>query len=158
MFEQPQTQRLTRAQHERCVRLGPRTKSFLVRQIPFLGTIPAGFSDTRAEVVGKCVPVPLDSISFKTTANSFALRVTGDSMIERHICDGDIALLEYGPEPRSGQIVAALIDGEVTLKTFVVKNGQTFLKAENPKYPDLYPSEDLVIQGVLRTIIRRGKE
>lgn len=79
-------------------------------------------------------------------------------MIGRHICDGDIALLEYGPEPRSGQIVAALIDGEVTLKTFVIKNGKPYLKAENPKYPDLVPSHDLVIQGLLKAIVRRGKE
>jgi repressor LexA len=129
-----------------------------VVEIPFLGSIPAGFSDARMAVTGKCVPLPLESVEFKTTQNSFALRVTGDSMIGRHICDGDIVLLEYGPEPRSGQIVAALIDGEVTLKTFVSKNGRTFLKAENPKYPDLYPAEDLVIQGVLQAIVRRGKE
>jgi repressor LexA len=158
MFDRLQTQRPTRAKRERCARFGSRRARQSVRQIPLLGSIPAGFSDARAEVVGKCVPVPLEAINFETTVHSFALQVTGDSMIGRHICNGDIALLEYGPEPRSGQIVAALIDGEVTLKTFVVKNGRTFLKAENPKYPDLHPSEDLVIQGVLKAILRRGKE
>jgi SOS-response transcriptional repressor LexA len=45
-----------------------------------------------------------------------------------------------------------------TLKTFVMKNGKPFLKAENPKYPDLIPSEELVIQGVFRALIRRAKE
>jgi repressor LexA len=158
MSEQPLTQRRSSVKRGRCVRFGRRPQGQSVRQIPFFGTIPAGFSDARVAVVGKCIPVPLDSIGFKTTPNSFALRVTGDSMIGQHICDGDIVLLEYGPEPRSGQIVAALIDGEVTLKTFVSKNGKTFLKAENPKYLDQHPAEDLVIQGVLRTIIRRGKE
>jgi repressor LexA len=79
-------------------------------------------------------------------------------MIGRHICHGDIALLEHGPEPRAGQIVAAMIDGQVTLKTFVVRNGKPYLKAENPKYADLWPAQELVIQGVLRAILRRGKE
>ncbi len=132
--------------------------SQVMAAIPLLGSIPAGFADTRPQVPGACIPVGLDCVGFRTTANSFALQVTGDSMIGRHICNGDIALLEHGPEPRTGQIVAALIDGQVALKTFVVKNGKSYLRAENPKYPDLYPSEDLVIQGVLKAIIRRGKE
>ena len=57
-----------------------------------------------------------------------------------------------------GQIVAALIDRKSTLKTFVIKNGKPFLKAENPKYPNFIPSEELVIQGVFKALIRRAKE
>ena len=76
-------------------------------------------------------------------------------MIGRHICDGDIVVLEHGPEPRPGQMVAALIDRKSTLKTFVLKNGKPFLKSENPKYPDLIPSEELMIQGVVRAVLRR---
>jgi repressor LexA len=79
-------------------------------------------------------------------------------MIGKHIGDGDIVVLEHGPEPLPGQIVAALIDRKSTLKTFLVKNGRTFLKAENPKYPDLIPSEELMIQGVFRALIRKAKE
>ncbi len=134
-----------------------RPASHTVVEIPFLGSIPAGFPDQRGQVAGKCIPVAIESIGFKTTANFFALQVTGDSMIGRHICDGDIALLEHGAEPRSGQIVAAMIDGEVTLKTFVAKGREQFLRAENPKYKDLFPAEELVIQGVLKAIIRRSK-
>ena len=126
--------------------------------IPLLGSIPAGFSRDREQETDECLPVTVESIGFKPTRNTFALRVTGDSMIGIHICDGDIAVFEHGPEPRSGQIVAALIDRKNTLKTFVVKNGKPFLKAENPKYPDLIPSEELVIQGVFRALIRRAKE
>ena len=129
-----------------------------VVEIPFLGSIPAGFGQEREQSDGECVPVTVDSIGFKPTRNTFALRVTGDSMIGKHICDGDIAVFEHGAEPRSGQIVAALIDRKNTLKTFVVKNGKPFLKAENPKYPDLVPAEELVIQGVFRALIRRAKE
>jgi repressor LexA len=66
--------------------------------------------------------------------------------------------LEHGPEPRNGQVVAALIDGASTLKTFVVKGGRAYLKAENPKFPDLIPAQELMIQGVLQALIRRARE
>ncbi len=126
--------------------------------IPLFGSIPAGFSSDREQQPDGCVSVDVATIGFKPTRNTFALRVTGDSMIGKHICDGDIAVFEHGPEPRPGQIVAALIDRKNTLKTFLVKNGKPFLKAENPQYPDLIPAEELVIQGVLRALIRKAKD
>jgi repressor LexA len=129
-----------------------------VFEIPLFGSIPAGFGRDREAEANECIPVTVESLGFKPTRNTFALRVAGDSMIGKHICDGDIAVFEHGPEPRSGQIVAALIDRKNTLKTFVVKNGRPFLKAENPKYPDLIPSEELVIQGVFKALIRRARE
>jgi repressor LexA len=126
--------------------------------IPLYGSIPAGFASDREQQPDGCLSVDIASIGFKPTRNTFALRVAGDSMIGQHICDGDIAVFEHGAEPRSGQIVAALIDRKSTLKTFLVKNGKPFLKAENPQYPDLIPSEELVIQGVFRALIRKAKE
>ena len=81
----------------------------------------------------------------KPTRTSFALRVSGDSMIGRHILHGDIAIFQANAKPRPGQIVAALIDGKMTLKRVVKKNGQI-------------PSEKMVIQGVLRTLLRRTIE
>ena len=126
--------------------------------IPLFGSIPAGFAQNREQEADGCISVDIESIGFKATRNSFALRVTGDSMIGKHICDGDIVMLEHGPDPRPGQIVAALVDRKSTLKTFVVKNGKPFLKAENPKYPDLIPSEELMIQGVFRALIRKARE
>jgi repressor LexA len=129
-----------------------------VVEIPLFGSIPAGFGREREQEADECIPVTIDSIGFKPTRNTFALRVSGDSMIGKHICDGDIVVLEHGPDPRHGQIVAALIDRKSTLKTFVLKGGTPFLKAENPKYPDLIPSEELMIQGVFRTLIRKSKD
>jgi len=126
--------------------------------IPRFGSIPAGFSADREQEPDGCISVDVESIGFKPTRNTFALRVTGDSMIGRHICDGDIAVFEHGPDPRPGQIVAALVDRKNTLKTFLVRNGKPFLKAENPKYPDLIPSDELVIQGVFRALIRRARD
>jgi repressor LexA len=129
-----------------------------IMDIPLYGSIPAGFSDDREQQADGCVSVDIASIGFKPTRNTFALRVVGDSMIGKHICEGDIAVFEHGPEPRPGQIVAALIDRKSTLKTFLVKNGKPYLRAENPKYPDAIPSEELVIQGVFRALIRKAND
>jgi repressor LexA len=125
-----------------------------ITDIPLFGSIPAGFAQNREQETEGCVSVDVETIGFKPTRNSFALRVTGDSMIERHILDGDIVVLEHGPEPRHGEIVAALIDGESTLKTFLRKSGKPYLKAENPKYPNLIPAQELMIQGVARAVLR----
>ena len=70
-------------------------------------------------------------------------------MIGRQICNGDIVILEHGPEPCHGRISSRRLSTvKSTLKTFVLENGRAFLKAENPKYPDLVPSEEIVIQKV----------
>ena len=138
-----------------CLRLAEHGQ---IVSIQLLGSIPAGFSSDREQQSDGCVSVDVSTIGFKPTRNTFALRVTGDSMIGKYICDGDIAILEHGPDPRPGQIVAALIDNKCTLKTYVIKSGKPFLKAENPKYPNLIPSEELVIQGVFKALIRRAKE
>jgi repressor LexA len=129
-----------------------------VAEIPIFGSIPAGYGQDREQEAEGCVTVDIATIGFKPTRNTFALRVVGDSMIGRHVCNGDIVILEHGPDPRHGQIVAALIDRKSTLKTFVLKNNRPFLKAENPKYPDLLPSEELMIQGVFRALIRKASE
>lgn len=129
-----------------------------IRDIPLFGSIPAGPAQNREQEAEGCVSVDVESIGFKPTRNTFALRVAGESMLGRHILDGDIVVLEHGPEPRNGQIVAALIDGESTLKTYIVKSGKPYLRAENPKYPDLIPAQELMIQGVFKALIRKAKE
>lgn len=141
-----------------------RVTSFLAKlrsrivDIPLYGSIPAGPPQPRDQEAEGCVTVDIESIGYKPTRNAFALRVSGDSMIGRHILNGDFVILEHGAEPRHGQIVAALIDGASTLKTYMVKGGKTYLKAENPKYPDLIPTDELMIQGVVKALIRRAKE
>lgn len=126
--------------------------------IPLFGSIPAGFSSYHEQQAEGHVSIDVETIGYTPNQNVFALRVRGDSMTGRHILPGDIVVLEHGREPRSGEIVAALIDRESTLKTFVIKNGKPFLRAENPKYPDFIPSEELMIQGVFRALIRTARE
>ena len=98
--------------------------------------------------------VDLSSIGLSKGARTFALTVRGDSMIGAHIQEGDVVVLEYR-EPRDGDVVAALIDGETTLKRFVLDNGRPFLKAENPAYPDLIPAMELIVQGVVVALTRK---
>src|SRR5437868_14180265 len=95
------------------------------------------------------------SSNVSKTHGTFALRVSGDSMIGAHILDGDIVILEQSKEVHNGDIVAALIDDETTLKRYVVDRGRPYLKAENPRYPNLSPARELEIQGVMVSLVRK---
>jgi repressor LexA len=97
--------------------------------------------------------VPLSPSARRRAPESFALRVRGDSMIDADINDGDTVIVEPGT-PKHGDIVAALIDGETTLKRFLIENGKPFLRAENEMFPDLIPARELIIQGVLVALLR----
>ena len=123
--------------------------------VPIYGRIAAGMAqDVEPEKEG-CVSIDMASLGVRDRSRTFALRVRGDSMIGAHICDGDVVILEFR-KPKNGDIVAALIDGETTLKRYVVKRGKPFLRAENPDYPDLIPARELVVQGVLVALIRKA--
>src|ERR1022692_4879734 len=128
-----------------------------VADIPLFGTIPAGFADERKEEAKGCVTIDIGTLGIKPSPRTFALEVRGDSMIGRHILDGDVVVVEHGQTPRNGDVVAALIDGESTLKTYIADKGKPHLRAENPRYPKLIPAGELVIQGVVVALIRKRK-
>ena len=128
-----------------------------VVDIPIFGSIPAGYADEKCEEAVGCISVDVAAVGIKPTARTFALEVHGDSMIGKHILPGDVVVVEHGLTPKPGDVVAALIDGESTLKTFSVQRGKPHLHAENPKYPDLIPATELVIQGVMVALIRKRK-
>ena len=126
-----------------------------IADIPIYGQIPAGMaSPTEEQIEGH---VSLDAVSLNASKNNrtFALRVRGDSMIDAHILDGDVVILEDRKDVQNGDIVAALIDGETTLKRYVVEHGRAYLKAENAAYPNLVPARELRIQGVMISLIRK---
>jgi repressor LexA len=136
-------------------------------RIPVYGSIPAGFAEAKTqEMEGSVMVDPgwlhprsmLASQKSETALRLYALRVSGDSMIGRHIVDGDTAILDPGLNPQPGNVVAALIDHETTLKTYATQpgSGVAYLKAENPKYPDLIADTEISIQGVLVGLIRRN--
>jgi repressor LexA len=129
-----------------------------VSDIPIFGTIPAGLAQDKQQEALGCVSIDVETLGMKPTPRTFALEVRGESMVGKHILNGDIAIIEHGVTPRSGDVVAALIDNESTLKTFVMERSKPYLRAENPRYPNLIPAQELVIQGVMMALIRKRKK
>ncbi len=125
--------------------------------VPVYGAIPAGLPQEGTQEEEGCVLMDVNTLGIKPTARTFGLQVRGDSMVGKHIVNGDIAVVEHGVQPRPGDVVAALIDGQVTLKTFLLHRGKPFLRAENPRYPDLIPQQELQIQGVMVALVRRRR-
>jgi len=145
---------IIRQAHSRGIHLTkPRANSPGV-QLPLFASIPAGIPDqfdgSEAPETLRFIPTTL---GISNPGRAFAVRVRGDSMIDAGIFSGDIVVLE-NKEARHGDIVAALIDGENTLKRLIKQNGRVYLKAENEDYPDLEPVEKLDIQGVVVSILR----
>jgi len=125
------------------------------RAIPIRGSIPAGRPDDRRQESSGFTSIGIETLGTKPSPLAFGLEVTGDSMIGKHIAPGDVVIIEPRSNPKNGDVVAALIDGETTLKTLVMRGGKTYLRAENPKYPNLVPADELVIQGVAITLVRK---
>jgi len=126
-----------------------------ITDIPIYGQIPAGMATSTEQTIEGHVSLDARSVNASKNARTFALRVRGDSMVEAHILDGDIVILEDRKDVQNGDIVAALIDGETTLKRYVMEHGRPYLKAENPLYPNLVPARELRIQGVMVSLVRK---
>lgn len=119
-------------------------------RVPLLGRIAAGAPILAAEDCDEYAEFPVDAVRSGTF---FALRVTGDSMIGAGIMEGDVALIRQQAHADAGTIVAALIDGEATLKTLKKVKGRPVLMPENPAYPPIVPDEFSIL-GVLAAIYR----
>ncbi len=131
------------------------TESLDVVEIPIFGHIAAAYPDgvEPAGEIGR-LQIHAQTAGIRRTRRNFALRVRGESMIDIGIYDGDTVIIEQSP-PNDGDIVAALIDGETTLKRFINKPGASpYLKAENRNYPELYHISELVVQGVAKAVVR----
>ena len=122
--------------------------------IPLLGRIAAGLPGETFPESDQHLSLDPGFCGIRDRSRAFALRVIGDSMIGRQVFDGDIVLLEHHAIPQNGDLVAALIDNESTIKTFIRRSGKVWLRAENPSYPDLIPVLDMQVQGVGRAVIR----
>jgi repressor LexA len=126
-----------------------------ITDIPIYGQIPAGMATLTEQTIEGHVSLDARSVNASKNGRTFALRVRGDSMINAHILDGDIVILEDRKDVHNGDIVAALIDDETTLKRYVMEHGRPYLKAENPLYPDLTPARELRVQGVMVSLVRK---
>ncbi|MDQ6913340.1 MAG: transcriptional repressor LexA [Verrucomicrobiota bacterium] len=125
-----------------------------ITDIPIYGQIPAGMASLTEQTVEGHVSLDSQTANISKNARTFALRVRGDSMINAHILDGDLVVME-DKEVQNGDVVAALIDGETTLKRYVTDHGRPYLKAENPMFPDLIPARELLVQGVMVALLRK---
>ena len=110
-----------------------------VRQVPVVGTVRAGGPDLAVEDIEGTIA--LDS-SYARGDNAFFLRVKGDSMIEAHIQDGDLALVQPKPTAKNGEIVVALIGDEATLKIFYKERDGIRLQPANSKMKPKFVKKD----------------
>jgi SOS regulatory protein LexA len=120
--------------------------------IPMLGIIKAGFP-IPAEVQADRY-INLHLLFNGLSAETFALTISGDSMIDAGIYDGDIVLIDKSIEPKSKDIVAAIVDGEWTVKYLHKDGKQISLQPANKIYPEIFPKVSLDIGGVVVHVIR----
>ncbi len=118
----------------------------------FTGKVRAGFASAiEDDFEGR---ISLDKKFQINSPSTFIFTVSGDSMVELGIFEGDSVIVKKCPEANSGDIVLAILDGAFTLKTLIKENGKTFLRAANKKYKDMYPESSLSIFGVVTAVIR----
>ena len=119
--------------------------------LPLAGRIAAG---SPIEAIEDDEALDLEAV-FAGRPNSFVLRVDGDSMVEDHICDGDLVVCEKRNTARNGEVVVALLpDGEATLKRIYREKGRIRLQPANANYKPIY-ADDVEIQGVVIGLVRQ---
>lgn len=121
--------------------------------IPVLGTIKAGFpTDAEEQVIDE---VTFDEYLVDRPEESYLLRVSGDSMKDAGIQEGDVVVVDKRTKPKVGDIVVAYIDNEFTLKYLQREKGKICLVPANSKYSKIYPKENLTIEGVVVSSMRK---
>ncbi|MGW6692464.1 transcriptional repressor LexA [Rhodococcus sp. NPDC054953] len=119
--------------------------------VPVVGDIAAGAPILAEQHTDETLSLPRDLVGSGTV---FALRVRGDSMVDAAICDGDVVVVRQQHEAHSGQIVAAMIDGEATVKVYRRRGGHVLLEPRNPAYP-VIDGDEAVVLGRVVSVMRR---
>jgi repressor LexA len=119
--------------------------------VPVLGRIAAGGPILAEQAVEDVFPLPRELVGSGTL---FMLKVVGDSMVDAAIADGDWVVVRQQPNADSGDIVAAMIDGEATVKTYKRRGGHVWLLPHNPAYAPI-PGDDAVVLGRVVTVLRK---
>jgi repressor LexA len=119
--------------------------------VPVLGRIAAGGPILAEEAVEDVFPLPRELVG---EGSLFLLKVVGESMVDAAICDGDWVVVRQQSVADNGDIVAAMIDGEATVKTFKRTGGQVWLMPHNPAF-DPIPGNHAAILGKVVTVIRK---
>jgi repressor LexA len=119
--------------------------------VPLVGRIAAGGPVVAEETIEDVFPLPKQIVGEGTL---FLLKVAGDSMINAAIADGDWVVVRQQPVAENGDIVAAMIEGEATVKTFKRSDGHVWLMPHNPAYTPI-PGETATILGKVVAVLRR---
>jgi repressor LexA len=119
--------------------------------VPVVGRIAAGGPILAEEVVEDVFPLPKQVVGEGTL---FLLQVKGDSMVDAAICDGDWVVVRQQQTADNGEIVAAMIDGEATVKTFKRRDGHVWLLPHNPAYEPI-PGDEATVLGRVTAVLRR---
>ena len=119
--------------------------------VPWLGRIAAGGPILAEQAVEDVFPLPRQLVGDGTL---FLLQVVGDSMIDAAICDGDWVVVRQQPVAENGDIVAAMLDGEATVKTFRRRDGHVWLMPHNPNYSPI-DGDFATILGRVTAVLRR---
>ena len=119
--------------------------------VPVLGRIAAGGPILAEQAVEDVFPLPRELVG---TGTLFLLRVVGDSMVDAAIADGDWVVVRQQPNADNGDIVAAMIDGEATVKTYKRRDGHVWLMPHNEAYAPI-PGDDAVVLGRVVTVLRK---
>jgi repressor LexA len=119
--------------------------------VPVVGRIAAGGPVLAEQAVEDVFPLPRELVGEGTL---FTLKVAGDSMVEAAICDGDWVVVRQQPTAENGEIVAAMIDGEATVKTYKRRDGHVWLMPHNPAYEPI-PGDEATILGRVVSVLRR---
>jgi repressor LexA len=119
--------------------------------VPSHGQIAAGRQNLAEQIIGDTWELPKELTGDGTL---FRLRVRGDSMINAAIADGDVVVVRQQSQAENGEIVAAMIDGETTVKTLQRADGQVWLLPHNPAYKPI-SGKDATILGKVVTVLRR---
>ena len=125
-------------------------------EVPLLGRVAAGQPIDAVNETGDSIAVPRFLLGRTRPEQIYALKVSGDSMIDEHICDGDIALIENRVEARDGEIVVALIEGaRATLKRLYRIGREIELRPANSQLqPIRLPAMQVQVQGIFRGLLR----
>jgi repressor LexA len=118
--------------------------------VPVVGHIAAGTPITADEHLDDTLNLPRELTG---RGDVFGLRVRGDSMVDAAICDGDIVVVRRQHEAHSGQIVAAMIDDEATVKVYRRRNGHVYLEPRNPEY-EVIDGDNAVVLGIVVSVLR----
>ena len=119
--------------------------------VPLVGRIAAGGPVLAEQAVEDVFPLPRELVGEGTV---FMLKVAGDSMVEAAICDGDWVVVRQQPTAENGEIVAAMIDGEATVKTYKRRDGHIWLLPHNSAYEPI-PGDEATILGRVVSVLRR---